>query len=569
MTADRGTGSTETLRGPSPRAPGERLADQRLRLQGLATSLAQSLDPRGVASLMLDAACGLLDAPKGWVAVVAADGRHAEILDSRGYPPEVVGPWTRLALELRTPMTDAIREQRAIIHRTRLERDADYPTLEAAGLPTAASEASAVIPFSFEGRTTGALAIAFEEQRELDDDERWYLGALAAQGSQSLERARLFSALQEREERMRFALSASRTGTWEWNVAGDTLEWSPEVATIHGTPPGWAPPSFDAYLELVHPADRPRIAAAIELAVGQGLAYDEEFRIVLPDGTVRWVQGMGRVQLDDAGAPLRMLGTALDITDRKHAEEARDRFIEAEREGARLRDAFIGVVSHELRTPITTIFGGTRVLARRWREMDPDARDAILTDVVEEADRLYRLVEDLLVLTRVERGTLDIGDEPIHLGRVLERVVASERARWPGVTIETRIQPGLPSVAGEDTYIEQVLRNLLGNAAKYGGSGSTVTVTAGSDAATPEGGTVTLAVHDEGPGIRPEEAEDLFQLFYRSPTVAGSVSGAGIGLFVCRQLVGAMGGTIRAERRPEGGATFLVTLPRYADDEVG
>jgi PAS domain S-box-containing protein len=542
-----------------------RLAEQRHRLQDLAASLAQSLDPQAVASRILDAACGLLGAPQGWVAVVDEGGESVSILDSRGYPPSVLEPWTQVSLALSTPMTDAIRERRAIIHRSMADRHAAYPILAERGGGVARSEASAVIPITFEGRTLGALAVAFAIARDLDEDEIWFLQSLAAQGAQSLERARLFAALQERDDRLRFALAASGTGTWTWRLGDNGLDWSPEVSAIHGTDEGWAPASLDAYLELVHPDDRQRIDTAIQAAVRNASRYDEEFRVLRPDGSLRWVQGVGRIQVDDTGRPVRMIGTANDITARRLAEEARDRLVESEREAARLRDAFIGVVSHELRTPITTIFGGTRVLARRWREMPSEARDEILSDVVEEADRLYRLVEDLLVLTRVERGTLDVGDEPVHLGRLLERVVASEQSRWPEVTFETRVAAGLPSVAGEETYLEQILRNLLGNAAKYGGAGSTVTVEAAHDGAD----AVTLTVLDEGLGIDEDEADALFELFYRSPQVSATVAGAGIGLFVCRQLARAMGGTIRASRRPEGGAAFTVTLPRYADDGPG
>ncbi|MEO5964576.1 MAG: ATP-binding protein [Candidatus Limnocylindrales bacterium] len=547
-----------------PRRTLERFADQRQRLQDVASSLAQSLDPRAVAGHLLDAACGLLGAPQGWVAVISADGQFAEVLDARGYDAAALDRWSRVPLDLRTPMTVAIREQRPLLHRSMVQRHAEFPVLAERDGSTSRSEASAVVPLAFEGRTTGALAIAFDTVRDLDEDEVWFLESLAAQGSQSLERARLFAALHEREERLRFALSASGTGTWEWNVEAGRMDWSPEISALYGTEPGWAPPSLEAYLEFVHPDDRPWVAEAINAAVREGTRYEAEFRILRPDGTMRWTHGVGRVQMNEAGTPIRMIGTGLDISGRRRAEEERDRALETEREAARLRDAFIGVVSHELRTPITTIFGGTRVLARRWREMEPAARDDILGDVVEEADRLYRLVEDLLVLTRVERGSLEVSDEPIHLVRVLERVTASEGARWPGVTFEMQVSSRLPSVAGEDTYVEQVLRNLLGNAAKYGGPTSRVTITAEADADE-----VTLSVLDEGPGIDDAEAESLFDLFYRSAQVAHTAPGAGIGLFVCRQLVHAMGGRIRAETRPGGGAAFRVTLPRYADDEGG
>ena len=548
---------------PRARTAAARIVEQREWLQAVTAALSQAPDPSAVATRILDAALGALGAPRGWVAVVTPSGTEAEIVRSVGYPPEVIGPWTRSQLALDTPMTEAIRTGQWVVHASADARGEAYPAIRSKGAATSRSEASAAVPLTIEGRTIGALGVGFDAVRELDDDERWFLEALAAQGSQSLERARLFAALRERDERLRFALEASNIGTWEWSLEDDRLTWSPEVHALYGLPVGEVPAGLEGYLALVHEDDRDRVRAALVTSARELRPYDETYRIVRPDGTIRWTEGAGRVYPDAAGKPVRMLGTSLDITDRMVAELERDRLIEAERDAAHLRDAFIGVVSHELRTPITTIFGGTRVLARRWRDMDPGARDDILRDVVEEADRLYRLVEDLLVLTKVERGSLEIGDEPVHLGRLIERVVASERPRWPGIMFRTEVPPDLPSVRGEDTYAEQVLRNLLGNAAKYSDAGSTVDVIAEADE-----GHVRIRVLDEGPGVELSEADQLFELFFRSPTVATSVAGAGIGLFVCRQLVKAMGGDIRADRRPTGGASFTVSLPRYEDDLV-
>jgi PAS domain S-box-containing protein len=558
--------TTEQPEDLRPSAPGtvlSRVADQRERLGTVASELAQSLDPRAVAERILEAACGLLDAPQGWVVALTADGKAVEMLAASGYKADAVAPWMRVPLDAPVPMTEVIRTGQPLFHATAAERRGAFPALAMHSRTGVDSEGSAVIPLGFEGRTTGALAISFREARVLDDDERWFLASLAAQGSQALERARLFAELADRDARLRFTLSASGTGTWEWDLVADRMEWSPEVIALHDLAGEAAPPGLGAWLELIHPDDRGVVRAAIRHAIGSGEIYDIEFRVVREDGTVRWAHSVGRMIKGADGHPARMLGTTRDITDRKLAEADRDRMLEAEREAARLRDAFIGVVSHELRTPITTIFGGTRVLARRWREMEPAARDDILRDIVEESDRLYRLVEDLLVLTRVERGTLEAGDEPVHLGRLIERVVASERKRWPDTRFEIALAPGLPSAAGEDTYLEQVLRNLLGNAAKYGGAGSTVTVSADAVADV-----VRMRVEDEGPGIDAAEADRLFELFYRSPATASVASGAGIGLFVCRRLVAAMGGAITAERRPGGGAAFVVALPRYLDDDV-
>jgi PAS domain S-box-containing protein len=547
-------------------APGtvlSRVADQRDRLATVASALAQTLDPRAVAAQIVEAACSLLGAPQGWVVVVTADGKAVEMLAAVGYKTESVAPWMRVSLDTPVPMTQVIRTGQPLFHATAAERRAAFPALAIPHGDNDEVQGSAVIPLGFEGHTMAALAISFPIPRTLDEDERWFLSSLAAQGAQALERARLFAEIAERDARLRFTLQASGTGTWEWDLVADTMDWSPEVIALHGLEEGGHPAGLGAWLDLVHPDDRRLVRTAIREAMRTDETYDVEFRVARPDGTERWAHSVGRLIRGPDGHPVRMLGTTRDITDRKLAEAERDRVLQAERDAARLRDAFIGVVSHELRTPITTIFGGTRVLARRWREMEPVARDDILRDIVEESDRLYRLVEDLLVLTRVERGTLDTGDEPIHLGRLLERVVASERPRWPEIRFETVVAPGLPSAAGEDTYVEQVLRNLLGNAAKYGGAESTITVIADE-----HDGWVRLRVEDEGPGIDEEELDELFELFYRSPRTARTASGAGIGLFVCRQLVAAMGGAITAERRPNGGAAFVVTLPPYLDDEV-
>ncbi|HET7031063.1 MAG TPA: GAF domain-containing sensor histidine kinase [Candidatus Limnocylindrales bacterium] len=226
----------------------------------------------------------------------------------------------------------------------------------------------------------------------------------------------------------------------------------------------------------------------------------------------------------------------------------------------RFQEAFIGVVSHELRTPITTILAGSRLLKRR---VEHNAAAADLTDdIVIEADRLTRIVDDLLVLSRLERRHLTIGDDPVHLDHLLARVVQSEAARWPSHAFERPASPNRHVVLGDETYVEQVLRNLISNAAKYSPAGSTIRI-AIDDAPT---GDVEVRVLDQGPGVAPGEVENLFSLFYRSPTTAASAAGAGIGLFVSRQLVLEMGGHVWARPRPEGGSEFGFSLGSYPID---
>ncbi len=220
-----------------------------------------------------------------------------------------------------------------------------------------------------------------------------------------------------------------------------------------------------------------------------------------------------------------------------------------------VRETFIGVLSHELRTPVTTIFGGAKLLAREISSLDEETKRGIFRDIHDEAERLQRLVEDVVALNRFGEGRGEIGWEPVLLQRLVPRVVQSEEGRWPGVTFVVEMAQGLPTVTADPTYVEQVIRNLLSNGAKYGGSGSTVRIT--SEAGD---GEVIVRVLDDGPGFPADEATRLFELFYRSPGTASAASGAGIGLFVCARLLAAMGGRIWATPRADGGAEFGFAL---------
>jgi two-component system sensor histidine kinase KdpD len=233
------------------------------------------------------------------------------------------------------------------------------------------------------------------------------------------------------------------------------------------------------------------------------------------------------------------------------------RDITAARDSRQVRDAFLGILSHELRTPVTTIYGGAQVLGRE-SPLAEDVRREIYDDLRAEADRLYRLVENLLVLSRVEREGLQVEPEPVLLQRVLPRIVRSEGGRWPETTYEIDVPPGLPPVAAEETYLEQVLHNLLGNAAKYGGKQVRVRL-------VEQGAEVVVLVLDDGPGVDEADAEHLFEVFYRSPSAARRASGAGIGLFVSQQLIKAMGGRIWVRNRPDGGAEFGFAVPIFDD----
>ncbi|MEO7663973.1 MAG: ATP-binding protein, partial [Candidatus Limnocylindrales bacterium] len=229
-------------------------------------------------------------------------------------------------------------------------------------------------------------------------------------------------------------------------------------------------------------------------------------------------------------------------------------------EADRIRERFVGVLSHELRTPVTSIYGGAQLLLSRRGRMDEETRGELLHTIADESERLQRIIENLVVLARIERGTELGGPRPVLIDRLLGDLIERERILWPGGTIELDVKGPLPVVAADDDHLAQIMRNLLSNAAKYAGDGARVDVTVRL-----EGEKVVVRVLDDGAGIAPEAVERVFTLYYRSPEHA-NVAGAGMGLFVVHQLVAAMGGEIWAKARPEGGTEFGFTLPMYVDE---
>lgn len=230
-------------------------------------------------------------------------------------------------------------------------------------------------------------------------------------------------------------------------------------------------------------------------------------------------------------------------------------------EADQMRDRFLGVLSHELRTPVTSIYGGTQLLLGRGARLDPETRNELLVSVAGEAERLQRMIENLVAMARIERGGDFGGVRPVLIDRIIRQLVERERGLWPEVTIKLVSEGPVQMVAADEEYLAQIMRNLLSNAAKYSGAGSTVEVSL-EDAE----GEVIVRVRDDGPGIAEDDADRLFGLYFRSASQALTAPGAGIGLFVCRELVTTMGGRIWAKALPDKGAEFGFSLPVYVDE---
>jgi two-component system sensor histidine kinase KdpD len=298
---------------------------------------------------------------------------------------------------------------------------------------------------------------------------------------------------------------------------------------------------FDAVAEAFTSDDEGLTPA--QLLAGQG-PKTAEFGLAADGRRIE----LATYPLASEGEPERRILLLRDVTDARRQE--------------RLRDAFLSLLSHELRTPMTAVYGGATLLQSIGDRLDPETRQELRADIVNEADRLSRLIDDLLVLSRVEGGT-EVGREPALLQHLVTEVAANDaRGTKPG-TIVVEVEPGLPPVIGDETSIRQVTHNLISNALKYS-RGSTVEVRV--EALDED--EVGVRVLDRGPGLGGAEA-DVFDLFFRGPITKGVAPGLGIGLFVCRRLVEAMGGRIWTKARDGGGTEFGFALEVWPlEDEV-
>lgn len=260
---------------------------------------------------------------------------------------------------------------------------------------------------------------------------------------------------------------------------------------------------------------------------------------------------------------MRSLAPAIAVgIDRRRTEEENARlYEELQRTTESLQHAnavkseFLGLISHELRSPIATVVGNGMMLLNRGHLLDEEDKQQALKDIVTEADRLHRVIENLLLLVRVEAGQrLDV--EPVNLSRIVEQAVDGFYRRHSGRNIRVIDAGDAPVALGEPTLITLIVDNLISNANKYSPAGSEVEVHLHCNG----DGNPEIIVRDHGIGLDEVDVDTLFVPFYRSSKAKSQAKGVGLGLAVCKRVVEAQDGRIWAESRPDGGSDFIFSL---------
>jgi PAS domain S-box-containing protein len=362
----------------------------------------------------------------------------------------------------------------------------------------------------------------------------------------------LLDALAEREERFRQLGHAVRDALWILDIGRETrVVWSsPGAARLFAVDPDKVRDNAAAWYDAVHPDDRARLFGAMR---PDSTSTSVEFRVVLPDGRIRWLESRAAWVPPRPGKPPRMAGVTSDVTKRKESEAELEAALAA-------RAQFLATVSHEIRTPMNGVIGMTGLLL----ETDLDEEQREFADTIRRsAEALLAIINDILDYSKFEAGKLTLEAVDFEPRTAVEEVVEllAEPAHTKGIELLAAVDPGVPSVvAGDVGRLRQVLVNLVGNAVKFTEKGR---VTVGVTAAEESGETVVLrfAVSDTGIGVSPEAQAKLFQPFSQADSsTTRRYGGTGLGLAICRQLVGLMGGDIGLESVPGQGSTFRFTV---------
>jgi PAS domain S-box-containing protein len=360
------------------------------------------------------------------------------------------------------------------------------------------------------------------------------------------------AALRESEERLKLAVGVHPLGIWDMDLSTRRIRWNPEEAQILGYPPDHLSGRLEDIVSRTHPDDMQMVGTAIETATKTGGQYRLQFRILAPDGSVRWVLGTGKALIDETGQAVRFLATNVDITATKEVEL---QLLEAQS----LRDRFTSALSHDLRNPLSNARMAIHI-AMQFRDADSaEKRDKFLHKATDALERANTMIEDLLEANRINAGQrVPLKVEKCDLFSLTQQTI-EELALAHGNRFVLHGTSPIDGYWG-CSRLRRVIENLATNAIKYGSKDTPITINL-----TALDEWVELRIHNFGGELSPKEQKHLFDLFQRTKTaVASGHQGWGIGLPLVKGIVEAHGGRIWLESHPGSGTTFIVELPRDA-----
>ena len=397
------------------------------------------------------------------------------------------------------------------------------------------------------------------------------------------ERQRTERSLRESQRGLAEAQRIARLGNWDWDVETNVLVWSDEIYRIFGLQPQGFNATYEAFMDSVYPADREAVQHALDAALSGEADYSIDHRVLIPDGTVRVVHEAGEVTRDRNGSPLRVVGTVQDVTEARRAEEELGRYrhhleelvqertreleartTELARTNARLEEVdqhksiFLASMSHELRTPLNSIIGFTSIMLHGMTgELGKEQRRQ-LSMVKNSANHLLSLINDLLDVSKLQAGKVRLSVQDFEFSDLVREVAEgfAPAIEKKGLAFRADVPKGI-TVRCDRRRLKQILLNLVSNAIKFTEEGS-VTLRAG----VTRGDTLEICISDTGIGMRSEDVKCLFAAFHQMDvSLTKEREGAGLGLYLSKELATLLGGNIHVESEYGQGSEFTVVLP--------
>ncbi len=365
-------------------------------------------------------------------------------------------------------------------------------------------------------------------------------------------------ALKASESRLAEAQHQARLGFWEWDIESGRILWSDETSLIFGFPPELGAPNYATIVNSIHPADREAFRAANTQAVEKREAFDLVLRVVRPDQIIRSVRGLGAPQTDESGRVVKLFGTLQDITEQREAD--------------RLKSEFVATVSHELRTPLTSIRGSLGLLLGPLGAALPGPARELVEVADRNTQRLLVLINDLLDIDKIASGKMMFDTGACQLAKLVAQSVVAMQPYAERFNVYFALDGDADGWVWVDSNrVEQVLANLLSNAAKF-------SVPDPDDPASrlvrvsihqQEPGWLRVTVQDRGKGIPAAQQERLFQKFSQLDSSDRRRSGGtGLGLWISKALIERMGGRMGFESAEGQGSVFYFDLPECPAPEA-
>lgn len=373
-------------------------------------------------------------------------------------------------------------------------------------------------------------------------------------------RKQMEKTLRESEARLAEAQRIAHIGHWERNLLTNELQWSDETFRLFGLSPEQTHISFETFNNAIHTSDRDCVQQAITQAIEHNKPYQSEFRILKTDGSLRYIQAIGQVILDSSGKPHRFVGTMQDISEYQQTQIQLQQALQAAEVANQAKTIFLANISHELRTPLNAILGFTQIF-QKDNTLTEEQQEGIEI-IHHNGEYLLTLITDILDISRLEAGKLELSPTDLELSRFLQYLIHlfSIRAKQKGISFEYQELSHLPSqIRADEKRLRQILINLLSNAVKFTQQGSVafnVSVIEESD----NHAKIRFQVEDTGTGIAPDELNKIFLPFQQIGDINAKAKGTGLGLSIAKKLAELMGGEIHVESVPGQGTNFWLEL---------